>query len=283
MLGGIKVIYSPIKTLSDFKNKITFNVTTETLYWDFKEQINPDKFENIAIDISAFANSMGGSLLIGISESKNDQNLRVAKGINPNMDIEQTRSFLSGPIKNKIKPYIKFEQSIITFEEGKSIISVNIEPSIDLVGVNTNIDKKAFCFPYREDFGNKYFDFNEMEFNMHNNEGRANFLKIHKLIPNPDVPIEVDLYPIPYGIQEEDVVRIKIIKESLDVFELQINSSVIQLPYSIIDEIWNRANVGTNLVLKLREKLFKNEDVIDFDYPEVRSKYPRSYAGRIAL
>jgi hypothetical protein len=267
------MIYSPIKTLSDFNNKIKFNVTTETLYWDFKEQINFDKFDATAIDISAFANSMGGSLLIGISESKNDQNLRVAKGINPNIDLEKARSFLSGKVKDIIKPHVKFEESFITFEDGKTILSINIEPSIDLIGVKINIDKKAFCFPYRDEFGNKYFDFHEMEMKMRDNENRANFLKILKLIPNTEVPVQVDLYPIPRGLTERDVIRIKTVRESTEVFELQINNSVIQLPYSLIDKIWNRANVGCKVVLKLKEKLYKHANGIDFDYPEVRLKY----------
>jgi hypothetical protein len=269
------MIYNPIKTLQDFNGKIQFNKTTESIYWDFKSQLDYNLPENTAIDMAAFANSEGGTLLVGIAESLNEQGLKVARGINPNINLEKTKGYLSDPVLKKIKPRIQFDPVAITFENGNSIVAVNIEPSINLLGVCLNSDRNSFCFPYRKNHENKFYEFHELEERVQNNHNRAKYLKVLSLIPNAEVPIPVEIYPFPRGADENDNIQIKVLKESENVFEVIINSWVIHLPYSMIDEIWNRANVGCKLVLKLNEKLYKHDNGIDFDYPEIRRRHEK--------
>jgi len=62
------MIYQPIRSSRDFQNRILLGTTKESVHLDFKAQLNMKEPVKIAIDIAAFANTFGGTLLIGVSE-----------------------------------------------------------------------------------------------------------------------------------------------------------------------------------------------------------------------
>ena len=67
------MLYKPFKTAQDFESRIRLGETPENIYWDYKSVLNSKEPTNIAIDLVAFANTYGGTLLIGLSEKGTDE------------------------------------------------------------------------------------------------------------------------------------------------------------------------------------------------------------------
>lgn len=68
-----------VRTLEDLRSAVTLNSTTESLFVEFKVDLDRTKDDwqvEVAQDITQFANTLGGCLLIGIAESK-DRKTRV--------------------------------------------------------------------------------------------------------------------------------------------------------------------------------------------------------------
>jgi predicted HTH transcriptional regulator len=64
------MIYQPIQSSRDFQNRILLGSTKESVHLDFKAQLNSEEPPKIAVDMAAFANTLGGTLLIGVSEKQ---------------------------------------------------------------------------------------------------------------------------------------------------------------------------------------------------------------------
>ena len=84
------MLYRPIKNQDDFKSLIHIGETPESIHWDYKQQFNDEKKSDIAIDLAAFANTLGGTLLIGVSE-KNIDGRKVANNLFNIADFERIK------------------------------------------------------------------------------------------------------------------------------------------------------------------------------------------------
>lgn len=263
------MIYQQIITLKDFDNRIQFGKTKESIHLDFKAMLNSDALEDVAIDIAAFANTYGGVLLIGVSE-KTESGVTFAKGIVPNIEFEPIRQKLNGSVRNLIRPIVHFETVMIETSIGV-VVAVNVEPSVNLVGVNLKGEQNCFCFPYRTEFGNRYFEFGEVERRMSETQNRANYLKMVKNAPVAGCTYEVDLYPIPKG-GENVTWYVSVSEKSDHEFILQRNHGrQVQLPYSFIEEIWRPSTMTAEkkFAIRLKERLVTTEDLIDFRDPDM--------------
>ncbi|MBF0432562.1 MAG: putative DNA binding domain-containing protein [Fibrobacteria bacterium] len=244
-------IAKPFTSTDDFKQRIRFGVTRESMYWDFKALINFEEPDKIAIDIVAFANAYGGSLLIGVSEK-----IGVASGLSGKVDLNETVKFINTTVRSRIAPFIHFESVPLTIDE-KPVLAVNVSPQPELAGVCIQPHQHGYCYPYRTEFGNQYYQFSDVEKILKMSDSRVTYLKVLGYLKDKN-QAEVTLYPSVAKIRPKRI-TISVLPENVNEFEICINSQdVIRLPYSMIVEIWNKCNVGEELCIQLSERIYKH-------------------------
>ena len=255
------MLYKPFKTAQDFKSLIHLGETPEGIHWDYKQMLNHQEPADIAIDLAAFANTYGGTLLIGIAEKKIN-GLKVASNFVPNADAEEIRRLVNTRIHEIISP--KIDVQVVQIEvSGNLIVAVNVEPSANLVGVCLDKDRRSFCFPYRTEYGNQYMIFEEVEKRMMDNKTRAMYLKLKKYFPTDE---KVKIYPAPIANNKIEW-RFEWINNSENEIRLNQNGyRSIVVPISFIDEVWNDRG---GICLKLNERLYcGSPNFIDFEDSE---------------
>ena len=254
------MLYKPFKTPQDFESLIHLGETPEGIHWDYKQMFNSKEPADIAIDLAAFANTYGGTLLIGIAEKKIN-GLKVASSFVPNADAEEIRRLVNTRIHEIISP--KIDVQVIQIEiSGNLIVAVNVEPSINLVGVCLDRDRRQYSFPYRTEYGNQYMIFEEVEKRMVDNKTRSMFLKLKGLIPEKE---KVTIYPVPKCNNRSEW-TLEWINDSENEVKLERNESKsIIVPISFIEEAW-KGNVGA--CIKMNSRLYCGSDFIDFEDSE---------------
>jgi hypothetical protein len=254
------MIYKPFKTAQDFESLIHLGETPESIHWDYKQMFNPKEPDNIAIDLAAFANTYGGTLLIGIAEKKiND--IKVASSFVPNVDAEEIRKVVNTRIHEIISP--KIDVQVVPIEvSGSHIVAVNVEPSINLVGVCLDRDRRQYSFPYRTEYGNQYMIFEEVEKRMVDNKTRAMFLKLKEFIPEKE---KVMIYPVPMCNNRSEWTLEWVHNSKNEVKLERDGAKSIIVPISFIEEVW-KGNVG--VCIKMNSRLYCGSDFIDFEDSE---------------
>ena len=255
------MLYTPFKTAQDFEGLIRLGETSESIHWDYKQSFNPKKAEDIAIDLAAFANTFGGTLLIGVAE-KSDGAKKVASGFVPSINVEEIRKTVHTHICEIISP--KIDVQVVPIDvSGNLIVAINIEPSINLVGVCLDKDRRSFNFPYRTEFGNQFMTFEEVEKRMADDKTRAMYLKLKKYIPSGG---KVNVYPAPIANNKIEW-RFEWIHNSENEIRLDQNGyRSIDIPISFIEEVWNGRG---GICLKLNERLYcGSPNFIDFEDSE---------------
>ncbi|MDY6387990.1 MAG: ATP-binding protein [Fibrobacter sp.] len=254
------MLYRPIKNQDDFKSLIHIGETPEGIHWDYKQQFNDEKKNDVAIDLAAFANTLGGSLLIGVSE-KNIDGRKVANNLFNIADFERIKKSVYTSILDLISPHIDVQVVPIKIDDAL-IVAINVEPSVNLVSVSQEKNGPYYCFPYRTDFGNRFMAFDEVEKRMMDNKSRAIYLKLKKHIPSKG---KVTIYPFPIGNY-----RAEWFAEWNSGFENEItlwrnDCRRIIVPLTYIDEVW-KGNVG--VCIKMNTRLYCTPDFIDFENSE---------------
>lgn len=255
------MLYTPFKTAQDFESLIHLGETSESIHWDYKQSFNPKKAEDLAIDLAAFANTFGGTLLIGVAE-KSDGAKKVASGFVPGINVEEIRKTVHTHISEIISP--KIDVQVVPIEvSGNLVVAINVEPSINLVGVRLDKDRQSFSFPYRTEFGNRFMTFEEVENRMADNKTRAMYLKLKKYIPSGG---KVNVYPAPIANNKIEW-RFEWIHNSENEIRLDQNGyRSIDIPISFIEEVWNGRG---GICLKLNERLYcGSPNFIDFEDSE---------------
>ena len=255
------MLYKPFKTAQDFESLIHLGETSESIHWDYKQSFNPKKAEDLAIDLAAFANTFGGTLLIGVAE-KSDGAKKVASGFVPGINVEEIRKTVHTHISEIISP--KIDVQVVPIDvSGNLIVAINVEPSVNLVGVCLDKDRRSFSFPYRTEFGNRFMTFEEVENRMADNKTRAMYLKLKKYIPSGG---KVNVYPAPIANNKIEW-RFEWIHNSENEIRLDQNGyRSIDIPISFIEEVWNGRG---GICLKLNERLYcGSPNFIDFEDSE---------------
>ena len=255
------MLYTPFKTAQDFESLIHLGETSESIHWDYKQSFNPKKAEDLAIDLAAFANTFGGTLLIGVAE-KSDGAEKVASGFVPGINVEEIRKTVHTHISEIISP--KIDVQVVPIDvSGNLIVAINVEPSVNLVGVCLDKDRRSFSFPYRTEFGNRFMTFEEVENRMADNKTRAMYLKLKKYIPSGG---KVNVYPAPIANNKIEW-RFEWIHNSENEIRLDQNGyRSIDIPISFIEEVWNGRG---GICLKLNERLYcGSPNFIDFEDSE---------------
>lgn len=255
------MLYEPFKTEQDFESHIRMGETPECIHWDYKQVLNPKEPADIAIDLAAFANTYGGTLLIGVAEKKMN-GLKVASDIVPNVDAEMIKKFVNERIHEILSA--KIEAPVLQFNvSNKVVVAINVEPSINLIGVCLDRDRRSFCFPYRTEYGNRYMSFEEVEKRMVDNKTRAMYLKLKKYLPSDG---KVNIYPAPIANNKIEW-RFEWIHDSENEIRLNQNGyRSIDVPMSFIEEVWNGRG---GVCLKLSSRLYcGSPNFIDFEDSE---------------
>lgn len=117
-----------------------------------------------AKDVAAFANHLGGTLLIGACEK--DGQLDAYKGMSP-AEAGDVREAYSKAIESKCQPHptVDFEEYPAPGDKAKRIVAVNVWPSLLLVGVKIAAHKPAegyggmsFVYPVRSGTDTTYLE-----------------------------------------------------------------------------------------------------------------------------
>lgn len=255
------MLYKPFKTSQDFESLIHMGETPEGIYWDYKEEINFETPVKLAIDLAAFANTFGGTLLVGVVEKKiND--IRVASDYASNVDFEKIKKRVNDHILNLTSPRMS-AQVVHIDVNGKKIVAINVDPSVNLIAIRSNKDPHAYCFPYRTEYGNQYMSFEEVEKRMVDNKTRAMYLKMKKYLPSGG---KVNIYPAPIANNKIEW-RFEWIHDSENEIRLDQNGyRSIDVPISFIEEVWNGRG---GVCLKLNSRLYcGSPNFIDFEDSE---------------
>ena len=255
------MLYRPINSREDFESLIQIGKSSESIHWDYKQQFNDEKKSDIAIDLAAFANTLGGTLLIGVSE-KNIDGRKVANNLFNIDDFERIKKSVYTSILDLISPHIDVQVVPIKIDD-VLIVAINVEPSVNLVSVSQEKNRPYYCFPYRTDFGNRFMAFDEVEKRMMDNKTRAMYLKLKKYFPTDR---KVNVYPAPVANNKVEW-RFEWIHNSENEIRLDQNGyRSIDIPISFIEEVWNGRG---GICLKLRERLYcGSPNFIDFEDSE---------------
>lgn len=157
-----------IETLSAFQALVVFNVTNESQELEFKASIDgigknvPDRKRKeaqleLCRDISQFANTGGGCLLIGISENKG-----IAKSIEPLEEPNVVRDWIDRAVTNYLSPSTLSYRTVEIPTDAGSILAINIPPSRHLIAV---WDHQAHTIEYlvRNQHGKEWLNPDEAE------------------------------------------------------------------------------------------------------------------------
>jgi hypothetical protein len=266
----------PITSKIEFEDRITIGVTTESIDFDFKAlidwKIDGMEFE-IAKDIASFANAYGGTIIIGLGETKIGNGKKVAGGIANLKDVENYRKRIENDVRKRLSPdSIRYHFASIDLEKDVSIGCINIEPLVNRLACAISHDNVSYSYPYRTNFGKEYFHASEVERNMADKsrtfriqmgsywrENGAILVDVRPLTPaHPD-----STYKNPANRQ------IRITKMSDSEFTLNFpNYGDLALPYSLIDHLWKKDDGKIGMILQSRIILNKGHfEIISIELP----------------
>lgn len=135
---------SYIRTPDELARVVTIDETTENIVFDFKRTINdwnvargvPNRDDLKAAaqketcrDISQFANTFGGCLLIGVAEHRDPvTRLKIAHAIHAVTDPDSMRQWIEQAIRNYLVPATFSRDIAIVDDPRGTVLAVNVPP-----------------------------------------------------------------------------------------------------------------------------------------------------------
>ncbi len=273
--------FVPITDAASFGKMVNLRVTPENRFLEFKAAYGPGpaQHEELARDIAQFANTDGGVLLIGVTESPVNGR-RTAQGINPVGDVDSLKQWVEQAIKNYLSP-VTFSHALyeVVLPQG-SILAVNIPPSIHLVAFTS--DDRNIQYLYRTDHGKQWFNPAEVERHIMNGS-RAMQIRLGQLVEelreNDRVAVEASPKPLmwvgyPFGGHHTNT-TVQLAPSQCMEFEvgLLVGRVCVRLPHGLIAEAWRTSDKKLGLYLKVT--IIVTEDgQITFEGPVYRPPVP---------
>ena len=246
----------------NISENITLNTTQETIFLEFKKEINVNNkhlrnslAEELACDICQFANTLGGAILIGVEEGNGSiPGLSVATRFVNVDNIEQIRMFLNDKVRNFYYPNsINFDIVAIEIKSDICLLAINIYPLINYIGCVFSPSSSDYLkYPFRTEFGKKYMRPYEVEERM-NNRNRSLYLQLFN-VWEKDKEVQI----LSQVIKEEKSPSLQWDNRDINIyisdlfaheFQLRINDQFINIPYGLLKEVWTTHDGKIGIIL----------------------------------
>ena len=162
------------KPISAIEGTVVLGTTAETRVLEFKseyrwQKVNDNRAdrvaqaEELARDVAQFANTDGGTLLIGITERDAGNGRKVADALAPITEIDGFRQWVAQAVRNYLTP-ATFTHTLDPISvSGGSVLAVNVAPSLHLIAHWASEGKKGIEYLYRTDHGKEWINPDEVE------------------------------------------------------------------------------------------------------------------------
>ncbi len=275
------MLYRPIRCAEDFARTVVLENTEESKHLEFKaayawqvdsHEIREEQQLEVCRDVAQFANTEGGVLLVGVSERNTSGRRSVAERIVPIPDADRLKQWVEQAIRNHLTPSTFSRDMVPCDLDGGRIVAINVEPSVHLVALWHNAERRGIEYLYRTDHGKQWMNPEEVEKHLMNSS-RAMGLRLVEVFQkaNRDAPVDlapaIDVVPRltirgrePGDLPPpSDVCRV--IWSALDDAELQLKifgttvgdgSLCIVLPHGLVREAWVTSDRRPGLCLHVR-------------------------------
>jgi hypothetical protein len=269
-----------IRNAQEFGATVTLKVTPESVVLDFKAALHGmlakgvakrEAHKELARDIAQFANTYGGTLLIGVSEDSKTAP-SVADAVVSVPAPEAAQQWIAQAAQAYLVPSTLSIDVKAFAVSGGTVLAINVPASADLVAV---WDRESHAIEYVWRDGNAKAYMNPDEAERHRMDtGRAARLRlldamdsqqeaaahlagrIYRRIVHPSA-IQTD-------VERVDAVNIRLVG-SEDVFELiatiRGNRPTIRIPYNAIEAVWRDDNRRVGLILRY-PVVYENEVLV---------------------
>ncbi|MEZ4225965.1 MAG: ATP-binding protein [Polyangiaceae bacterium] len=171
--------YAPIHNAKDFERRIVIGEAAESKYLEFKAEYawhRDDRREQgveCARDVAQFANTEGGTILVGIDEGVGASGLKVASAVRGVDDPSGLIGWIEQKIRTSLVP-ATVSRHCVNFEvNGKALVAINVPPSVHLVAVWDTERKRGVEYLYRTDHGKEWMNPDEVERHLMNGSRAA--------------------------------------------------------------------------------------------------------------
>lgn len=258
-----------ISDSTEFAKQVIFGDTTESLVLEFKESVplppkgTPENVrreaqKELCRDIAQFANTNGGTLLIGIESGPGPSGMKVAKGVMPVQDVEGLRQRIEDAIAAYLVPST-FSHPIVPVNlVGNTILAINVPAHRDLVAL---WDRQAHTieYVYRTSHGKEWLNPDEVERQRMNTSraGRLAILQAKKDQRSEQIEVVGGFRnragSPPDGRWQAASAVFGPIGEH--TFELRLSSDgkthTVALPFSFVENAWVGSDGKVNLLLSV--------------------------------
>lgn len=269
-----RYLHNPVKNANTVEEYIK-NKQPEGKQLDFKAVPWKDDLE-LAKDVAAFANHLGGDIVIGVNDKED-----CANGWCPlkESDIVKTISKIQQGLITHLRPssFAKFVETkdFPQPTKGQSFLVVSIPPSIDLVAVeDKQSDKIQYKFPIRNNRRNQCLTYEEIMTRI-SIVTRNIYLKLKNLVPELGSvkvhfsnPVLIEMKRSLYSMNSDDGYHGSL--ENYDESTVQVrmenpatyknytnstdyklnqvripNNGLIDIPFDFVKSIWSTININT--------------------------------------
>jgi schlafen family protein len=284
-----------IRTVEDLDAVVKIGVTKESLVLEFKGKIDWDlpttngddhkrkaddhkrrakAQQETCRDIAQFANTSGGSLLIGVKERLDPASgLKLAIGFERVNKPDGMKAWIEEAIKNYLVPATFAHPIEVLSDPARTVVVVNVPPSIHLVALwhserkSQFEEKHSIEYLYRDSHGKKWMNPDEVERHIMNGS-RATKLAFDAAWTQASVK-EVYLVGGYWRRGEGFIASQGFLRVNLDApvtvgrvdhqwFELLIptpsntQTQSLNLPFGLVEQVWVGSDRRVHLLLSVR-------------------------------
>lgn len=178
----------------------------EQLWFDLKETYSIESRPEMAKDVAAFANAIGGSLIIGAKEGATGPDY--SKPLPVDCAAKLANSFEEA-VRDLCRPSPSVHVRLIPApsQSDKAILVVNVDAAVDQpIAARHKTDRDAWRFPQRVGRHTEYLLPEQLPLHMNSKARRAKLLLLRVL----DGGGQIDLYTVPRGSAKPTTVEVPV-------------------------------------------------------------------------
>lgn len=185
--------YKPIRSTDDLTARLVPGVTREDHWLDFKGldtasgrpyTPNDKGREECRLDVAAFANEDGGTIVIGADEAAH-----VLARFTPVPNAQELVRWIDEVVKEKLEPRPAIDPYVLRASSGEEVVAVNIPPSLRLIGLRSD---DWYVFPVRTVDSRRSLTLAEIEARMQDRD-RVHRLRLQQIGPDTQVGLDAIL------------------------------------------------------------------------------------------